>query len=396
MRKIRTHHHHIDGKIFSWMTLIMSFGVGMINTVLPNFVKSIVGTELGVSIFYAAMAVLMLVAALISTVLFRKVRRTKIAKYGFLIPAIVLFLFVFITSLKEIAVLEPIRVGFVLFLAMALSLFVRDFAKSRALGEEEGIYYKYHNIGLFFGPLLAGVLGARFSYEPIFIISSLVFVVGLFYFLHQHLIIEHPAITDRKIETKIRFFDNIKTFFSSKGRIKSYFVTLILNLWFSAKHIYIPLYVIASGYLSSMTGIIFGLSIIPFILLEVKVGAYIDKKGIKIPLSIGFGLMAVLLFIIFLNPYPLLNFALLILVSIGAALIEPIQEYVLFRNMSKKEEDDLYGVYMTADPVAYFLAPTIGGITLIFLPFQFIFLVFGIILLFSSITCYSVMANYKD
>ena len=39
---------------------------------------------------------------------------------------------------------------------------------------------------------------------------------------------------------------------------------------------------------------------------------------------------------------------------------------------------------MTADPLAYFLAPAIGAAALLLVPFNYLFLIFGIIMLSAS------------
>ena len=101
-------------------------------------------------------------------------------------------------------------------------------------------------------------------------------------------------------------------------------------------------------------------------------------------MALGFLFMGVCLLVTFISPFPLINFLLIILVNFGLAFIEPLQESYLFKNSPPKDEDALYGVYMTADPVAYFSSSLIGAVVLLFLPFQFMFLVFGLIILLAS------------
>lgn len=344
-----------------------------------------VHTELAVSIIFLVLAIMMLLAALISTVIFRKFRRTTIAKTGFLILAIIFFLFLFVTRIAELAIFETIRTWFEIILLITLSLFVRDFAKARNLGEEEGARYKYLNIGILLGPLIGGFLAIRFGYEFVFILASLIMIYGLAYFYHKHVIEKHPAIINSKTTSSNPIIHNIKHFFKDTDRTKAFMVTLSFMLWVGFKRIYIPLYVILSGYLESVSGIILSLSILPLILLEEKVGEYSDKKGMKLPIFAGFLIMAIFLLGIFASPFTILNFGMLVLVNIGAALIEPLQEVLVFKHITEKEEEDLFGIYMTADPVAFFLTSGIGLIVLLFLPFKFLFLVFGIIMLTTSI-----------
>ena len=381
MRKIRTHHNHPQGKIFSWMVLIFGLGGGLILPIFPNFVKTIVHTDAKVSGFYAAMAIVMFLSAIFSTIIFKKVQRTTITNLSFLLGGLTLFFLIFVTSLTELTIVKTISVWFSLFLIMSLSLFVRDFAKKNDLGAEEGVFYRFHNIGAMLGPLIGGFMAVYMGYEIVFILAAFVMLAGLSYFYSKHIIQKHPAIVNERKQSTRSMRKNIKEYFENTERIKSYFVTFIMMVFIGFKRLYIPLYVIYSGYIESMSGLILALSIVPMILMEVKVGEYADKHGVRIPISAGFLIIAVSLIAIFFSPFPLLNFLLFIIGNIGAALVEPLQEYYLFKSLPESKEDDLYGVYMTADPIAYFVTPLIGMVLLVFLPFKFIFLGFGILTL---------------
>jgi DHA1 family multidrug resistance protein-like MFS transporter len=380
MRKIATPHKHRHGKVLSWMVLLSGFSIGLTLPIFPNFVKSILNTDSSVSFFYSAMAMLMFCGALLSTFIFKRIERSIILRASLLILSASFLFLVFTTRLTELSILTSIQVWLTLYLTMCLSLFVRDFAKNKDLGEEEGVFYKYHNLGYLFGPLIGGFLASYISYELVFILTALCFIIGFIYFYHLHIIRKHPAILSSKSTHKYSIFENIKRFAAEKDRIKAYIITAALMSWIGFKRLYIPLYVVFSGFIESMTGLILALGIIPLIFLEVKVGKYADKKGIRKPISFGFLIIAFTLFIIFASPNHFINFILIILANIGTAFIEPLQEYYLFKHMPEKEENSLYGIYMTADPLAFFLTPLIGAVTLLFLPFNYIFLVFGILL----------------
>ncbi|MFA6992751.1 MAG: MFS transporter [Candidatus Gracilibacteria bacterium] len=384
MHKIKTHHQHPEGKIFAWMALLLYLGISFIFPIFPNFVKQIVKQDDYVSLFYAAMAIMILLAAIASTIVFKKIDRAKITKWGFFISGITFFLLIFISRITELTVIRTIQVCVNLFILMSISLFVRDFATSRNLGEKEGQYYKYSNIGVFFGPLIGGFVAANLGYELTFIMAAVILFCGFGYFYGKHSLENNPAIiTLPKMKTS-SFIKNIKDNFSSPGRVRAYFITLILTLWFGFRNLYIPLYIVEQGFLENVSGIVMALSIIPFILLEVGVGKYAEKKGIRMPISIGFLIIGIDLLLVFICPFSIVNFGLLILGNIGASFIEPLQEYTLFKNLPKEDEDRIYGVHMTANPIGFFLAPAIGGIILTMLSFEYIFLFFGIIMLFAS------------
>ncbi|MFA7685929.1 MAG: MFS transporter [Candidatus Gracilibacteria bacterium] len=373
------------------MALILGFTISLIYPIFPNFIKTIVETDQAVSLFYAVMAIILLVGSMISTVIFRKISRTAIIKIALILSALNFIMLVFVTQVAELYFLETIRLWMKLFLFMTIALFVRDCANDADLGEEEGLYYKFSNIGYFIGPLLGGFIASAFGYELVFSLAAISSLIALGYFYHAHVIKKHPAIKEKKQPATFSFAKNIKEFFTDADRRKAYCIALILLTWFGFKRIYIPLYIIASGYLSSMSGLILSLGIIPFVLFEVKIGKYADKKGIRLPIATGFLIIALILLIIFLSPWPILNFGLLIIASIGASFVEPLQEYYLFKHLPKDKEDSMYGIFMTTDPLSYFLAPVIGAVVLAFLPFQYLFLVFAVLMCFASMYFWRVL-----
>ena len=299
MRKIKTHHRHQTGKIFSQMAFVNSFAIGLIFPIFPNFVKSILHTEYAVSIFYSGMALVMFIAAIASTIIFKKVERTTITKASLLVSGVIFFLLTFVTEIYELALLQSIRVWFNLFLLMTIALFIRDFTAAERLGEQEGMSYRASATGFLFGPLIGGFLANKFSYEFVFILTATILFLGLIYFYHLHIIQKHPSIVNRKQISKHKIIKNFKKFFSDKNRKKAYIITFTFMLWIGFKRLYIPLYIVFSGYIESLTGIILALSIIPLILLEVKVGQYADKKGVKFPISLGFFIMGLVFLITF-------------------------------------------------------------------------------------------------
>ncbi len=380
MEKIRTPHKSKEGRIFSWLALLIGLAASLILPIFPNFVKSVLHTDEAVSIFFSVMALMTLSAGLCSTIIFKKLERTFVMKASFISLAVIYFMLIFVVRITELSILTTIKSWFELFAIITLSLFVRDFSNSKDFGEAEGRYFKFQNIGYLIGPLVGGFLASQFGYEIVFILAAAIVLGGFLYFYNHHVIKESAAIINMKRVSTVKFFENIKNYFSDPNRTKAYVMSFSLMGWFMVKRLYLPLYVVASGYLSSVTGIVFSLAIIPFILLEEKIGKYADAKGIRIPISSGFFIIAGGLLLTFISPFPILNFIIIILSNIGAAFIEPIQEYYLLKNTPKEQEEDFYGIYSTSTTVSSFFTPIIGALVLSVLPFKFIFLVFAVLI----------------
>lgn len=380
MHKIRTNHKHLEARVFAYMALLLGIGVSMLYPIFPNFVKTILKNDQLVSFYYAIMALTSLAAGLATTILFRKVTRTAITKSGLFILGIVYFTLIFTTRFSELAFLHSAKVIFELILLTALGLFVRDYANAKDLGKEEGYYYRYQNMGYLVGPFIGGFLAVNFDYEFVFLIAATIIFSSLGYFYHLHVVQKHPAIITQNKQTTHELISNIRAFFSNKNCAKGYLFNVFSMMWITFKRIYIPLFVIAQGYLESVSGILLSLAILPYILVEVKVGEYADKHGIQLPITYGLIIIGTFLTLSFFSPYTLLSFLFLLLANIGGAFLEPLGDYFIFKNSDKKSEEKLYGIYMTGDPISYFLTMACGGLILTFLPFNYLFLVFGILM----------------
>ncbi len=382
--KIRTHYKHTQGKIFAWMSLILGLAITLIHPVLPNFIKTIVHTDSNVSLFYSFLAVVILIAGLTSGFVLKKIKRTTLVKIGFALLATVTFLLIFVTKFMHLAVLITLKTWIELILFIILGLFVRDFAKANNLGKEEGLKFRFQNIGALVGLFLGGFLAAKFDYEIVFISTAIVAIFGLGYFHQKHVIEKHPAIINAPEHGSLNLLNNLKEFFSNSERVKSYLIYMSHVLWISFKYLYIPLYVVNSGYLSSMSGLILSIAMFPVIVFESKMGELAGMYGIRKLITIGFLIIGIVLAVIFVSPFPLLNFGLLAVANVGGAFIEPLRETLFLNNTPKEKENDFYGVYVTSEPIAGFLTPIIGIAVLAFLPFKFLFLVFGILMILAG------------
>ena len=117
-------------------------------------------------------------------------------------------------------------------------------------------------------------------------------------------------------------------------------------------------------------------------LFEFHFSKLAGKIGFKKIFKIGFLIPALLVIICFFinNIYIILG--LLVLASIGLAMLEPTTEAYFFDTIKNKDECRFYGPYNTTVEVNDFLGKILSATLLIFLPFKYIFLLFGAFMLF--------------
>jgi len=358
------------------------FGISVLLPIFPTFIESIINSEAYVGYFYSAMSISMIIAGLVSSVFFRKFSRVKILYFVLVVAALATMYFVFVNQFYQLFPLQFVRVFAVLFISMSLALMVHDFTSAKALGKTEGVYFLFTNIGWFLGPFVGGVIARYAGFEPVFVLSGVLLLCSLIYIIHQHLIKKHPSLALPHAKPKKDGDENkFKKYLSNKNRIGAYLVSMVLISWVSFKAVVIPLFVLKMGYGSDTAGLILSLSILPYMLFEVPVGEWADKNGFKKPIITGFFILAFFAMAVAVSPIFYLDALFIILGNVGSAMIEPLHDVYFFKNVKNSEEDDMYGIFVTADPLAKFVAPAIISTSLIFLPFQYVFVVFGCLFL---------------
>lgn len=382
--RIKTPYENKTGRVFSFLSLLFSFSLGVITPILPNFVKTFVGTDENTSLFFSALALVVLISSVTSTLIFKKISRTKMFKLSLLVCGITFVLLPFIGSTWELVAVKFIQSWFVVIVWIALSLFVFDYTKKQNLGNAEGTYYFFSNIGYLLGPITGGYAATLLGYEAVFYIAAGAVFLALLYFMHKHLLSKHKDIKTQENKPYTESFTrnitgNTLRFFKNKERAKAYLISLGLNVWFCFKYTYIPLYIAAKGFESSVTGIVFTAGIVPLILLEKYAGSYADKHGYKKPIVFGFLFYSFTLFLAYAMNSPLATILLLIIANFGTSIVEPLKDVYVLKNMRKEDEENFFGVFKTSEPAGYFIAPLIGAAVFMFGSYELLFLVFALI-----------------
>lgn len=348
------------------MALISSTGYASFLTVLPIVLAEKLGNDIYVGYYYSALAVISLIASLVSGKILKKCSKTWLTKFILAGLSLVFFILTVTTKMWSFAIFDSTRVICATIFFIILAIFVRDFAEEEELALAEGRYYLFSNIGWVIGPLTGGILAKEYGNESAFIFTSICYLFLLGIFLHQHLIAKHPHITT-KLEPSVprtkSILENIREYASSPNLVKAFIISFGMYFWWSISCIYIPLQLKNLGFTSDVIGLIFALNVIPLILLEFHSSDGAAKYGVRKFFTMGFGILSLSLIMFTLVSVPLLV-KLMVIINVGAAFIEPIKEIFFFRVVQKGEEDRLYGIFSAAYPVAYILAPLFGSLML--------------------------------
>jgi len=364
-RRPPLHHQDVEGLKLARLSLLVNIGDAALWTILPIQLAILVGGDGPVGFYFAAVAALGTVAAVVSSAMFRRHRKIVIGTVS--LGLIVLFLIgmSFAGNLWMMAVFDLPRSVAYLLLTIVLGLLVRDLATAANIAIREGRRYLFINLGWLVGPLLAGYVARFISVEAVFLAISGLFAVALAYLWRLHLD-GHPALTtEGEVEHGHEAIEGVVEFLQ-RPRLRRVFVLAVgLELWWVVSSIYVPLAVINLGFGADIVGWVVTGGVVPLVLLEVWVGRQAQRRGTRPYLIVGFLILG-----LGAASFPLLGFNTSLLlfmfaaVNVGAALIEPLTDAYFFEVATLEEASRFFGIYNASAPMAGLVGPLVGGVVL--------------------------------
>ena len=385
---IRKHHGETSitgiGKL-GIISLVSAMASAIITTIWAVYLNSFLNNTAQVGMVSTFLSLIAIISYFIFIPLIEKSSKSKLYVISLAIFGISYILFsitknfyLFLAIAVVINIVYAIRIT-------SFGLIVKDKSPKKVLSRNEGLMYTFGNIAWVIGPLIGGYIASNSGNSSIFIISSiLIFIcIGLFIV---------SGIKDDKTINKVdsNIFSNIYEFFKDKDRIITYIIGAGPSFWWSLIYLFIPLYIINNGLNELWIGYFLFAIPIPLMILEYRFSKIAERKGFKSLFKIGFLIAAIASIICFfiVNIYFVL--AVLILASLGLAMLEPTTETYFFKITDKRAEQRFYGPYNTRIEVGSLLGKFIPSLLLFFLPFKSVFLVFGVAMLFFFLVSFKV------
>jgi MFS family permease len=381
--------HHVDKK----KNLLMLYGLGLILAVanaLPAYIQSnFLGQILSlswVSIFFASANL----ATIFAIIFFPKMIR-KIGN----IASTEIILILFIVSLLGMSLAHGAVLIFLSFILLSISsnliwinmdILIENFSDNISTGLTRSIYLTAINLGWIVSPSLSSYLIEKGDYYWVFIAAAICLVPFL-----TILIKNRRNLKDKNSYKTKPIIKTIKKMWQNKNLRGIFFISLLLQLFFSSAVIYIPVYLHQNlGFDWSTLGIMFSFMLIPFIVFEIPAGWLADKYwGEKEILSIGLGIITIALFLFFIveKADPFLWGGILFLSRIGAALVETMRESYFFR-IVKANDINQINFFRTTIPLGYLLGIIVAGLVISFYPLEYLFLFVALIMITSFFWVY--------
>ncbi len=262
-----------------------------------------------------------------------------------------------------------------------MDIFVENVSKNESLtGSIRATYLTTTNVTVILAPALVAFVIMDHLYSYVYVVSSL-FVIPVYFLIKRFKKVEAKPITH------IRIKETLTEYIRDKNLSNIFASEFLLQLFYAFMVVYTPLYLEKyMGFAWTEIGIMFTIMLLPFILFELPIGEledgiYTEKEF----LTIGFVIMG--LSTLFISFITLKSFwvwtTVLFITRIGASFVEVSTESYFFKHVNG-EKSDIIGFFRVGRPVAFIVAPVLATLALQFIPFQYVFIIMGSLMILGA------------
>ena len=364
---------------FAFIIFIVSLSSAFTDTIWAVYLKSFLQNEALIGLYSGFLSVLVFLSFFFLVPLIEKSNKSKLYAFSLLILSVLYVLFAINHKLIFFIILSIIGTIITAMKITSMGIIVRDISRKDSVSKNEGFVYSFNNVAWVFGPLIVSLILLDFGISYVFLSSAFLIFLAFIFFKMSKI---YDANAMRKIHANV--FKNFMEFFRNRDRTISYFISAGVTFWWVLIYLYTPLLILENGMKESFIGIFLFAAAVPLILFEYPFSKLAGKYGAKKFFLLGYFFMVVIsiLAFFFVNQIYIV-LGILVLGSFGMAMLEPTTEAYFFDIIkNKKEENRFYGPYNTAIEVGLIFGKIFPAILLIFLPFKYIFIIFGTVMFF--------------
>ena len=356
----------------SIVAFLVSMAAAVAVSIWAIYIDSFVDSVSTVGFISAFLTLVAFVSYFVFVPLIEKFDKGKLFAVSLFLLSLFYLSFAFIGDLTIFLIVSFFATAALTLRVTTLGILVKDASPRESLSRNEGIKFTFTNIAYVIGPLIAAYVLALEGVGSVFILASIFTFIGFLFFVYSR--IEDDAKASR---IDMNVLKNFFSFFKNRGRVLVYFLGGGIALWWGMIYLFVPLYIVRSGLAPAWVGYFLFAVAVPLILFEYMFARYAGKRGFKMMFRLGFLIVAGFAIGAFFVSSVYVALILLILASLGMAMLEPTVEAYFFDVLKGEDEYRYYGPYNTTFTVHDFVGKILGSVLLIFLPFKFIFLLFG-------------------
>lgn len=364
--------------VFYFIGLIISFSAALPAYVNSNYISQFIELKF-VGLFFIAANLIAFFLIWSFPRAIKKLGETKTLRLLLFFYSASLFFFSLANSALTALLGIIFFTAFLNLTLIKLDVFIEAFTSNASTGRVRGIYLTICNLGWVAAPAISAYLITSFGYNFVYWFSGLIVIPTLILFLAKS--------SDLVVKVKYKedgMKDSLKKMWSNVNLRGIFFVALILQLFYAAAIVYVPTYLHQTLNMSwAVLGPVFSFMLLPFIIFQIPAGFLADRFfGEKEMLYLGLSIIALSLIVISYYSQPIAwAWAVILFVSrIGAALVEAMRESYFFKIVDA-EDLAMISLFRLTKPAAYVIGPIFAMIIISFLPINFIFFFFAIIVL---------------
>ncbi len=373
----RLNNHKLSGlSKLTIVVVIISLSSSIIDTVWAVYMSQFLDSVALVGLFSGFLTIISFFSYFWFIPVMERLNKAQVYMVSLAIMGVSYVGFSIIHSFVPFALISIVSTIAITLRATSAGIILRDTSNRKKVANNFGFVYSLQAAAWIVGPLISGLISRFYDIKLIFSVSALLVFVAM-------LIFKNFRISDNNSKKHIdkNFIKNFKDFFKSWNRVKSYILNGGSSLPLVLFYLFMPLYIINNNLPLSWIGyLMFGYAIIPAF-GEFFFGKLAGRIGYKKIFVVGFFSMSVLVLLAFFFSSHYVVLALLFLTCIGVSMTESTTDSYFLDITSDKEELRFFGPYNTAMDICAGIGKLLPSLVLLFLPFKFVFLVYGVLML---------------
>ncbi len=258
--------------------------------------------------------------------------------------------------------------------------------KEESTGAQRGILLTIMSLTTALAPLALGkLIGVAHHVSATASEFVLVYLLSAFFLIpFIYVVLKHFKTFKDPVYPHFKFREGLADFWQYKDVRNVFFAHFLLQFFFTWMVIYTPLYLAdVIGLSWEEIGSILFVGLMAYVLLEYAIGKIADTYlGEKEMMAFGFAVTAVATsWFVFLNNAPIaLWMTAMFLTRVGASFIETTTESYFFKHTQGKDTN-VISLFRITRPLSYVVGPVLGGVTLHFFSFSFLFVILGLLMI---------------
>ncbi len=378
-------------KVVGILTFLIGFGQAILIYIMSTYFSQAARTE-NVGIFYLLAYVFefFILFNLHKLISFLGHSRAFLLVVFAKIPILALLTVLDISFFGIIALISYMVIGSLAW--VILDMIIESCSIDRLSGRIRGAHLTVLNAGFIFGPFLSTHLLDSFGYQGVFgvmiVLYSLIFLIAILGLRNfQYTVIKRSG-----------FFEIVQKVKKRKNICRIYYISFVLEFFYSLMVIYTPLYLQGLGFSWEEIGIIFTFMLLPFIIFQFPVGYLADREmGEKEMIIFSLFVMSFsVAAIYFIDSLSILVWSMALFITrIGAACLEILRDSYFYKRIDRKDID-LIDFFRTTRPAAYITGAVLTTFLLFTFPIKIVFLLIALVVFSAIVPAWKLIDNKSE